>query len=137
MNINVKIPIALAIAPLAAALVIFAGGDRPLAETLRGLGYLFAAAAVWLVAAPGSYRRLARSAMLLCRTRNGNLAAGQSQTLRQARRHRHASSKRFGARLATALPTGGTCGTAQLFCGLMGCRSRGDLFSSHRLRLNE
>lgn len=55
--------IALAIAPFAFALVVFARGESVAAQNLQTLGGLFAAAALWLLAAPGSYRRLARGVL--------------------------------------------------------------------------
>lgn len=55
--------IGLAIAPLALALVVLAGGEGVAAGILHALGWLFSGATLWLLVAPGSYRRLARSVL--------------------------------------------------------------------------
>jgi uncharacterized protein YjeT (DUF2065 family) len=55
--------IGLVIAPLAAALVVFAQGEARAAEITRAMGWLFAAVTLWLLAAPASYRRLARGVL--------------------------------------------------------------------------
>lgn len=55
--------IGLMIAPLALALVALSRGDEPAAGILHALGWLFAAATLWLLAAPGSYRRIARGVL--------------------------------------------------------------------------
>jgi uncharacterized protein YjeT (DUF2065 family) len=55
--------IGLVIAPLAVALVVFARGEGPAAGISRALGGLFSAASLWLLAAPASYRRLARGVL--------------------------------------------------------------------------
>ena len=47
------------LAPLAVALIALLPGDGQPAGLLRALGWLWAAATLWLLAAPGSYRRLA------------------------------------------------------------------------------
>ena len=52
--------IAIVIAPLTLALVALPLGEGSTARILHALGWLFAAATLWLLAAPGSYRRLAR-----------------------------------------------------------------------------
>ena len=55
--------IGLVIAPLALALVVLARGEGSAAGILYPLGWLFAAATLWLLVAPGSYRRLARGVL--------------------------------------------------------------------------
>ena len=55
--------IGLVIAPLAVALVVLARGEGLAAGILHALGWLFAAATLWLLAAPDSYRRLARGVL--------------------------------------------------------------------------
>ncbi len=55
--------VGLVIAPLAVALVVLARGERPAVGILQALGWLFAAAILWLLAAPSSYRRLARGVL--------------------------------------------------------------------------
>jgi hypothetical protein len=52
--------LAVVIAPLALALIALPLGEGRMAEMLRIVGWLFAAAVLWLVAAPGSYRTVAR-----------------------------------------------------------------------------
>ena len=52
--------VALFLALLAVPLVVFPGGEGVAAGFLRALGWLFAATTLWLLAAPDSYRRLAR-----------------------------------------------------------------------------
>ncbi len=51
--------IALVLAPLAVALIALPLGEGEVAGILRFFGWLWAAAALWLLAAPGSYRRFA------------------------------------------------------------------------------
>ncbi len=55
--------IGLVIAPLALALVVLARGEGSAARILYALGWIYAAATLWLLAAPGSYRRLARGVL--------------------------------------------------------------------------
>ncbi len=55
--------IGLVIAPRGLALVVLARGEGSPAGVLHALGWLFAAATLWLLAAPGSYRRLARGVL--------------------------------------------------------------------------
>ena len=51
--------IGLLIAPLALTLIVLARDYGPAARLLQALGWIFAAAALWLLASPGSYRRVA------------------------------------------------------------------------------
>ena len=55
--------IGLVVAPLASALVVLSRGEGSAAGILHALGWVFAAASLWLLAAPGSYRRLARGVL--------------------------------------------------------------------------
>ncbi len=55
--------IGLVISPLALALVVLARGEGLGAGILQALGWVFAAATLWLLAAPDSYRRLARGVL--------------------------------------------------------------------------
>jgi len=51
------------LAPLALALIALPVGGGAAAGFLRALGWLWAAVTVWLLAAPGSYRRFARGVL--------------------------------------------------------------------------
>jgi len=51
------------IAPLAVALIALPLGEGVAAGILRALGWIWAAATLWLIAAPNSYRRLARGVL--------------------------------------------------------------------------
>ncbi len=51
--------IALALAPLAAAMIMVSLGDGPATGILAVLGWLFAGVVAWLLVAPSSYRRIA------------------------------------------------------------------------------
>lgn len=55
--------ISLVFAPLPAAVVTLPLGEGPAAEVLSALGWLFAAATLWLLSAPASYRRLAHAVL--------------------------------------------------------------------------
>ncbi len=55
--------IGLVMAPLAVALVALARGEGLGAGILQALGWVFAAATLWLLAAPDSYRRLAHGVL--------------------------------------------------------------------------
>ena len=55
--------IGLIIAPLALALIVLSRDGEGAAGVLYALGWIFAAATLWLLAAPGSYRRLGRSVL--------------------------------------------------------------------------
>jgi uncharacterized protein YjeT (DUF2065 family) len=55
--------IGLVIGPLAVALVAFTSGEEGAAGILRALGWLSAAATLWLLAVPSSYRRLAQGVL--------------------------------------------------------------------------
>ena len=51
------------LAPIAVGLIGLPLGERPSAEILRAFGWLWAAVTLWLLFAPGSYRRFARGVL--------------------------------------------------------------------------
>lgn len=53
----------LVMAPLALALVVLARGDGAVGRILEILGWLFVVTTLWLLAAPASYQRFARSVL--------------------------------------------------------------------------
>jgi hypothetical protein len=55
--------LALVIAPLALALIVLTRAQGAVAGALHVLGWGFAAATLWLLAAPGSYRLVARGVL--------------------------------------------------------------------------
>ena len=61
-NVRIRM-LAATLAPLAAALAFLPLGEGQVAALLRILGWLWAAAAVWLLAAPESYRHFAQGVL--------------------------------------------------------------------------